>query len=507
MARQHWSQAIALMVALGLTAAADWQAGIYRRHEFSLTMERLVNNLETYPTRLLAQGVGLALGGTSRRLREVALGYVPRDDPGSVAVLRFVAEALHASNAFVVDRRGVIVAYHTRFGRSDSGRNLMFRPYVRHALEGRFSFYPAVGSSTRERGIYVASPLVSDETEHADVIGVVATKLDFSDVDNLLAEERGDFFLRAPEGVIFAATHHRVLFAADVPARDVEALRAERRTTGMFTENPPRLLSAQVDLAGVWRAQVNWADPEGPWTLLGLPPERFGLAPLEIAAAFAGFCLITFLVDAWLRQRRRREEDREQAARELAAYAHRIEAVAERRSRLARVSTRLQQAGSVAELGEAFLSAASDLLGAVQGSLYVPNPADPAILVFVAGYGVTPETGAPPRLALGQGLLGECALGKRRIEVSPPVPAFWRVRTGLGDADPALILLLPVLRDADLMGVLELALLSPPDAEGESRLEELMPLLALNLGILTARLFSQSRPPDAFAIVTPEEAP
>ncbi len=61
------------------------------------------------------------------------------------------------------------------------------------------------------------------------------------------------------------------------------------------------------------------------------------------------------------------------------------------------------------------------------------------------------------RLALGEGLVGQCAVSKQRIFVEEVPSSYIKIRSGLGDADPVNIAVLPVLFEGEVKAVLELA--------------------------------------------------
>ncbi len=93
-----------------------------------------------------------------------------------------------------------------------------------------------------------------------------------------------------------------------------------------------------------------------------------------------------------------------------------------------------------------------------------------------------------PTLALGQGLLGQCALDHQARVLQPPPADYMHVGSALGHAAPAAVAILPVLHKQRLLGVLELALLDRISAQEQTLLDDLMPLLAMNLEILQRSL-------------------
>jgi len=58
---------------------------------------------------------------------------------------------------------------------------------------------------------------------------------------------------------------------------------------------------------------------------------------------------------------------------------------------------------------------------------------------------------------MGEGLVGECALGKSRILVTDVPDKYVRISSSLGDGAPASIVVLPVLFEGEVKAVVELA--------------------------------------------------
>jgi len=102
------------------------------------------------------------------------------------------------------------------------------------------------------------------------------------------------------------------------------------------------------------------------------------------------------------------------------------------------------------------LSELSPLVKAYQGTIY-----------HLAGSGQRPElrllssyadTGAPSEtIMLGQGLVGQCAVEKRRILLNDVPPQFFNVSSSLGEARSVSIVVLPVLFEGQTKAVIELA--------------------------------------------------
>ena len=64
-------------------------------------------------------------------------------------------------------------------------------------------------------------------------------------------------------------------------------------------------------------------------------------------------------------------------------------------------------------------------------------------LRLLTGYAQRP--GQPEHIALGDGLVGQCAVEKERILLNDVPSGYTRVHSSLGEAIPASIVVLPVL--------------------------------------------------------------
>src|SRR5918997_1606952 len=85
-----------------------------------------------------------------------------------------------------------------------------------------------------------------------------------------------------------------------------------------------------------------------------------------------------------------------------------------------------------AQLGAFFLSAATE-----------DNPAEQE-LSLIASYGYKGGPGLSERFGYGEGLVGQAAVEKESILISDPPDKYIKVSSGLGDATPANIIVLPV---------------------------------------------------------------
>jgi two-component system chemotaxis sensor kinase CheA len=86
-----------------------------------------------------------------------------------------------------------------------------------------------------------------------------------------------------------------------------------------------------------------------------------------------------------------------------------------------------------------------------------------------------------PSFRLGEGLVGQCGLGKRIIDLSDVSPEYFRIQSGLGSLAPQQILLIPLLVGDVLKGVIEIASLHPFTTIQMEFLVQMSTLLAIHI--------------------------
>jgi CheY-like chemotaxis protein/signal transduction histidine kinase len=110
-------------------------------------------------------------------------------------------------------------------------------------------------------------------------------------------------------------------------------------------------------------------------------------------------------------------------------------------------------------------------------------------LALLGAYGgAAPSSQAPAtRLAPGEGLPGQALRERELTIVSPLPPDYLRVRSGLGEAQPTSIALLPLIRLGEPIGLLELGLFTPWPERFTLLLHALRDMLAIKLEVARTR--------------------
>lgn len=179
--------------------------------------------------------------------------------------------------------------------------------------------------------------------------------------------------------------------------------------------------------------------------------------------------------------------------REVSRAQREREWVAEQASQLI---SALQSARSEMEFGETLLSRLCTAIDAGYGLAYRWN-ADVAALEWCAAYGLPDASATRRRFRLGEGLVGQCMVERRLIELSPVPEGYLRVVSGLGAALPRALLFVPLTARGETVGVLELGTLRMVEPAHRELLDQITVTSALSWDALgralqTQRLLQQS---------------
>jgi CheY-like chemotaxis protein len=131
------------------------------------------------------------------------------------------------------------------------------------------------------------------------------------------------------------------------------------------------------------------------------------------------------------------------------------------KTNLARFTNMLQGQRDLTTVGKMLLSELAPLVNAQCGAIYQMDLSDGRPqLAMLASYARAMSQDERSRLALGDGLVGQCALEKSRILLRDIPPDYIRISSSLGEAPPRNLIVLPVLFEAETKAVIELASLT-----------------------------------------------
>jgi signal transduction histidine kinase/ActR/RegA family two-component response regulator len=156
-------------------------------------------------------------------------------------------------------------------------------------------------------------------------------------------------------------------------------------------------------------------------------------------------------------------------------------------SSLARMARQLQGHRDLTVVAELIMNNLVPLVGAQHGTFFLAEGnAGDTRLRLIAGYGLRAEIEAPSQFRLGQSLIGQVAKTKQPIVVTELPPDYVKISSGLGDAAPASLMILPIVFEDQILGVIEIGSFSPFTQVHRDFLEQLMESIGVNVNSITA---------------------
>ncbi len=159
------------------------------------------------------------------------------------------------------------------------------------------------------------------------------------------------------------------------------------------------------------------------------------------------------------------------------------------KTNLAKFSRMMQGQRDLVTVGQMLLSELAPLVNAQQGVVYVMESAEGAASLKQLASFADPLDGSEPRqYAMGQGVVGQCALDRQRILLADIPPDAIRIRSGLLDANPRNVIALPVLYEGNVKAVVELGSLKEFTASQLAFLEQLTGSIGVVLNTIEATM-------------------
>lgn len=127
-------------------------------------------------------------------------------------------------------------------------------------------------------------------------------------------------------------------------------------------------------------------------------------------------------------------------------------------SNLAEFTQKLQGQRDLQTVASLALSYLAPLVGAAQGVFYVQDFLEnEPLLKLLGSYAYKERKNLANQFRLGEGLVGQCALEKQRILLTQVPSDYIRINSGLGEALPLNIVVVPTIFEKEVIGVIELA--------------------------------------------------
>jgi CheY-like chemotaxis protein/signal transduction histidine kinase/HAMP domain-containing protein len=158
------------------------------------------------------------------------------------------------------------------------------------------------------------------------------------------------------------------------------------------------------------------------------------------------------------------------------------------KTNLARFTGMLQGQRDLTTVGRMLLSELAPLVGAQQGVIYQMQSEESEGMVLLSAFADHGQNGHPQHLKAGEGLIGQCATEKRRMLITDLPSHTVPIRSGLFQAVPRNVIVLPVLFEDRAKAVIELASLSAFTASHLAFLEQLTASIGIVLNSIEATM-------------------
>jgi HAMP domain-containing protein/CheY-like chemotaxis protein/signal transduction histidine kinase len=161
------------------------------------------------------------------------------------------------------------------------------------------------------------------------------------------------------------------------------------------------------------------------------------------------------------------------------------------KTNLARFTGMLQGQRELGTVGRMLLSELAPLVNAQQGLIYQMEEEESGSMVLLSAYSSTPD-GHLERISVGEGLIGQCAVEKRRMLINDLPSGTLPIRSGLFEAVPRNVIVLPVLFEDRVKAVIELATLNSFTASHLAFLEQLTASIGIVLNSIEATMQTEA---------------
>ncbi len=164
------------------------------------------------------------------------------------------------------------------------------------------------------------------------------------------------------------------------------------------------------------------------------------------------------------------------------------------KTNLAKFTRMLQGERDLVTVTNLILSEIAPLVSASHGLFYLLNKTEDQeeVLDLVASYAHSDRQHLASRFRVREGMIGQCAFEKRHILLTSVPPDYIRISSGLGEAPPLNIMVLPVLFEGEVKGVLELASFERFNDTHQSFLDQLMESIGIVLNTIAANMRTEN---------------
>jgi signal transduction histidine kinase/HAMP domain-containing protein len=154
---------------------------------------------------------------------------------------------------------------------------------------------------------------------------------------------------------------------------------------------------------------------------------------------------------------------------------------------LATISRLMQGHRDLTTVAELIMDELIPLVGAQHGTFFLAEGSgSDRRLTLIAGYGVRAGIEAPGQFMLGESLIGQVAKTRKPIVLTDVPAGYVRISSGIGEAAPLNLIVLPIVFEDQVLGVIEAGSFSPFTQVHRDFLEQLMETIGINVNTILA---------------------
>ncbi|MBF0339705.1 MAG: response regulator [Magnetococcales bacterium] len=157
------------------------------------------------------------------------------------------------------------------------------------------------------------------------------------------------------------------------------------------------------------------------------------------------------------------------------------------KSQVSSLSVELQQFQELEPFSQGVLNHVTPLVNGVHGACYLLDEAR-EVLELKAGHGLHGASLARQTIPVGENLVGMCARQKQMMELAELPKGYIRITSALGESQPGMLLLAPLLFQDRVLGVVEIAALQTLTDSQRALLQVMLPVIAIHLESLKRQL-------------------
>jgi HAMP domain-containing protein/CheY-like chemotaxis protein/signal transduction histidine kinase len=159
------------------------------------------------------------------------------------------------------------------------------------------------------------------------------------------------------------------------------------------------------------------------------------------------------------------------------------------KTNLAKFSNMMQGQKDLEAVSKLIMSELTPLVSAHHGTFYIMADENNApVLKLIASYAYKERKHIGSKFHLGEGLVGQAALEKKPILLTNVPDDYIRITSGLGEAPPRNILVLPVLFEGEVKAVIELASFLPFSQIHQLFLDQLAESVGVVINMISANM-------------------